>query len=121
MKKYNKIIGNYGEDIASKFLEKNKYKIIERNYRCKYGEIDIITKDKNILAFVEVKSRTNQHYGLPAEAVNYYKQKKIINTAKYYVLSQKIKNTFCRFDIVEVFLSDDDNNVRLIKNAFMIK
>ena len=59
MDKYNKIIGNYGEDIAVKFLQKNKYKIIERNFLCKCGEIDIIAKDKNILVFVEVKSRTN--------------------------------------------------------------
>jgi len=120
MKKYNKIIGNYGEDTAVKFLQKNKYKIIEQNYSCKFGEIDIIAKDKNILVFVEVKSRTNEKYGTPGMAVNYYKKKNIINTAKHYIMKNKLQNEFCRFDVVEVFVTDDDNNIRLIKNAFMI-
>ncbi len=120
MEKYNKIIGNYGEEEAAKFLKKNKYKIIEKNYSCKFGEIDIIAKDKNILVFVEVKSRTNEKYGAPALAVNYYKQKNIIKTAKYYIMKNKLQNEFCRFDVVEVLLENADNNIRLIKNAFMV-
>ena len=92
MEKYNKILGNYGEDVANKFLKKNKYKIIEKNYSCKFGEIDIIAKDKNILVFVEVKSRTNEKYGTPALAVNYYKQKNIIKTAKHYIMENKLQN-----------------------------
>ena len=120
MEKYNKIIGNYGEDCAAKFLEKNKYKIIERNFSCKFGEIDIIAKDKNILVFVEVKSRTNEMYGTPAMAVNYYKRKNIVKTAKYYIMKNKLQNEFCRFDVVEILLENDDNNIRLIKNAFMV-
>jgi putative endonuclease len=119
MEKYNKILGNYGEDIAAQFLKKNKYKIIEKNYSCKFGEIDIIAKDKNILVFVEVKSRTNEKYGTPALAVNYYKQKNIIKTAKHYIMENKLQNEFCRFDVVEVLVENADNNIRLIKNAFM--
>ena len=120
MEKYNKTIGNYGEEEATKFLIKNKYKIIERNYSCKFGEIDIIAKDKNILVFVEVKSRTNDRYGTPATAINYYKKKNIIKTAQMYIQKNKLQNEFCRFDVVEVLLENADNNIRLIKNAFMV-
>lgn len=119
MEKYNKIVGNYGEELATKFLIKNKYKIIEKNYSCKFGEIDIIAKDKNILVFVEVKSRTNEKYGTPATAVNYYKKRNIINTAKYYLMKNKLQNEFCRFDVIEILMENDDNNIRLIKNAFI--
>ena len=78
MEKYNKCIGNFGEDEAIRYLIKNKYKIIERNYSCKLGEIDIIAKDKDVLVFIEVKTRTNDKYGSPSLAVNYYKKRKII-------------------------------------------
>lgn len=124
MEKYNKSIGNFGEDEAVKYLIKNKYKILARNFSCKLGEIDIIAKDKDVLVFVEVKSRTNSKYGHPADAIGFYKKKKIINTAKYYLMKENLKNEFCRFDVVEVFVSNDDNkiideNINLIKNAFM--
>lgn len=123
MKNYNKIVGKFGEDIATNFLIKNKYKIIERNYSCKFGEIDIIARYENTIVFVEVKTRTTTKYGSPACAVNYYKQQNIIKTAKYYILNKNIKNLFFRFDVVEVLLYNDDNkfiekNVNLIKNAF---
>lgn len=121
MEKYNKIVGNYGEELATNFLEKNKYKIIEKNYSCKLGELDIIAKDKDILVFIEVKSRTNKSYGEPGEAITYYKKKNIIKTAQYYIMKNKLQNEFCRFDVVEILLSDDDNNIRLIKNAFMME
>ena len=119
MEKYNKTIGNYGESQAAEFLKNNKYKIIEKNFSCKFGEIDIIAKDKNIVVFVEVKSRSNKKYGTPALAVNYYKRKNIIKAAKYYIMKNKLQNEFCRFDVVEILLENDDNNIRLIKNAFM--
>ena len=120
MEKYNKIVGAYGEEQACEFLKKNKYKIIEQNYSCKFVEIDIIAKYKNTLVFVEVKSRTNEKYGTPATAVNYYKKRNIIKTAQCYLMQKNFKNEFCRFDIVEVLFSNDDNNIRLIKNAFMM-
>lgn len=124
MEKYNKNIGNFGEDEAVKYLVKHNYKIITRNFSCKLGEIDIIAKDKDVLAFIEVKARTNDKYGNPSDAIGYYKKRKIINTAKYYLMKENIKNLFCRFDVVEVFVSNDDNkiidkDINLIKNAFM--
>ena len=73
MEKYNKSIGNFGEDEAVKYLMKHSYKIITRNFSCKLGEIDIIAKDKDVLVFIEVKARTNDKYGNPSDAIGYYK------------------------------------------------
>jgi len=125
MEKYNKIIGNIGEQYAVSYLQKEKYKIIDKNYRCNYGEIDIIAFDKDCLCFVEVKTRTTCKYGRPANAVNYPKRRHIINCAKVYISSKRLGNYKARFDIVEVFMKNDDNKIRIekiniIKNAFMV-
>ena len=74
------------EENATKYLEKQGYQIIQRNFSCKQGEIDIIAKDKNEYVFIEVKTRQNTHYGMPCEAVHSRKQKKHIwNATKYYL------------------------------------
>ena len=97
-------IGKYGEQLACTYLQKNNYNIIERNFSCLQGEIDIIAYDiKNKeLVFIEVKTRTNFNYGIPSEAVNIRKQFHIINSIKYYVHSKKITNTFIRIDVIEI-------------------
>jgi len=125
MEKYNKMIGNIGEQYAVSYLQKQKYKIIDKNYRCNFGEIDIIAIDKDCLCFVEVKTRTTCKYGRPSNAVNLPKRRHIINCAKLYILKKRIGNYRARFDIVEVFVKNDDNkfsveNINLIKNAFMV-
>lgn len=98
------ITGKYGEQIAKEFLIKNKYKIIEQNYKNHYGEIDIIAKYKKEIIFIEVKTRTNYKYGRPIQAIDKYKLQHIINTAKYYLYKQKIRDMFVRFDCIEVYL-----------------
>ncbi len=102
MKTYNKIVGNIGEDIATDYLKKNKYKILERNYVAGKGEIDIVAKIKKTTVFVEVKTRQNNDFGTPAEAVDYKKKSKLIETAKRYIY-EKNPDTDFRFDIVEVY------------------
>ena len=99
---YNKITGQCGEDAATEFLKRKKYKIIERNYKNKFGEIDIIAKTKTDLVFVEVKTRSSEKFGTPAEAVTYYKKQKIVNTAQYY-LYKNPTDLNISFDIVEVY------------------
>ena len=99
---YNKITGQCGEDVAAGLLKKKGCKIIERNYRNKIGEIDIIAKDKENLIFVEVKTRNSDKFGTPAEAVTYYKKQKIVNTAKVY-LSKNPTDLNIRFDIIEIY------------------
>lgn len=113
---YNKrTIGTTFEQIAVKYLIEQGYSIIETNFQCRTGEIDIIAKDKEYLVFLEVKYRTNTDIGLPQEAVDLRKIKKISRTAQYYMLMKKISmETPCRFDVVTILNKD----ITLIKNAF---
>lgn len=99
---YNKLTGQCGEDAAANFLKKSGFKIIERNYKNKIGEIDIIAKNKENLVFVEVKTRSSDKFGTPAEAVTYYKKQKIVNTAKFYLMKNPTDLNI-RFDIIEVY------------------
>ncbi len=110
-----KEIGIKGEVFAKNYLIKNKYKIIETNYICPLGEIDIISKDRDVLVFIEVKTRTTDNFGLPQEAVNFKKQQKIKQVATYYLVSKNLYNKVqVRFDVVSVL----NDNITLIKNAF---
>lgn len=79
-----KSVGQIGEDLAAEFLKKQKYKIIERNYRIRGGEIDIIAVDHNTLVYVEVKTRTSHRFGLPIESVTPSKLNFLIRAAKFY-------------------------------------
>lgn len=99
-------VGNIGEEAATDYLRNKGYFILERKYRRKIGEIDIIAKDKETLVFVEVKSRSNTRYGFPGEAVHYHKQQKIIHTALCYLKQMSQDDINCRFDVMEVFLTD---------------
>lgn len=122
MRTLNKNIGNFGEDLAEIYLKKAGYKLIERNFRCKIGELDIIGKDDKYIAFIEVKTRYSNSYGSPCEAVTTSKQFKIYKTAQYYIMLKKLYKLNFRFDVVEVILNniDSNHNIRLIKNAFQI-
>ncbi len=103
---FRKEIGRWGENLACKYLETNQYKIIERNFLCRQGEIDIIAKDilKQELVFIEVKTRSNFKYGNPAEAVNKQKQEHMTQAIKYYIYQNHIKNIPIRIDVIEVYI-----------------
>lgn len=111
------ITGKIGEDIACQYLSKNNYKIIERNFNCRQGEIDIIAKDKNEIVFIEVKTRRNNSYGSPIDAITYYKQKHIIKSVQYYLYKEKLENSFVRIDVIEVYSKEEKYYVNHIKNA----
>ena len=108
-------IGKIGEDLATKYLEDVGYTIIERNFMSRQGEIDIIAKDKKELVFIEVKTRTNDMYGKPIEAVNMQKQKHLLNTIKYYLYSKHLENEFVRIDVIEVYFNNDTYKINHIK------
>jgi putative endonuclease len=110
--------GKEGEKIAAAYLEKNGYRIIEVNFRCTIGEIDIIAKEKNDLVFVEVKTRKSVALGYPEQAVGMRKQKKMSQLALWYMQKRKIVDTNARFDVVAITLIPENNEVRLIQNAF---
>ena len=114
-------IGRRGERIAAKFLKKNGYRIVAKNFSSAHGEIDIIAEDNGFLVFVEVKARKDsdeyfENYGLPCEAVTKKKQQHIIYTAQIF-LKNHPTNKEIRFDIIEVYLGDKAK-VRHIENAF---
>lgn len=99
-------IGKYGEEKAIEYIKKKGYAIIEKNFSCKQGEIDIIATNKEYLIFIEVKTRTNLEYGSPSESVNSIKQKHMYQSAKYYLYLHGLEKCFIRFDVVEVYISN---------------
>lgn len=113
-------LGKSGEEIACEFLLKNKYQIIEKNFRSKLGEIDIIAKDKNEIVFVEVKTRGQKIFGTPAEAVTKKKKNHIYNVAEYYMWKKNIENVFCRIDVIEIYMNKSIS-INHIKNAVLEK
>ncbi|MBA4367950.1 MAG: YraN family protein [Desulfobacterium sp.] len=110
--------GEKGESIAVEQLKKNGYKIIERNYRTKMGEIDIIAKDGDVIVFIEVKARQTTSYGNPKYAVTSTKQKKIARTAQVYLKSTNQLDKRARFDVVAIHLKEDRQSIEIIQNAF---
>lgn len=111
--------GNYGEDLACKFLQQLGYQIVERNYFYGHGEIDIIVKDKDELVFIEVKYRTNDEYGPPELSISKGKQKLIRRTAEAYLFDKKISEQNCRIDLIAILhLKDEKPKINHIKNAF---
>jgi len=111
-------VGKRGEEVASAYLEKAGYRIIERNYRCIFGEIDIVAEDGDSIVFVEVKSRRSSAYGPPQLAVGYRKQRKISMVALHYIDERKMQGRNARFDVVAVQLLASGTSIELIKNAF---
>ncbi|SEG09116.1 putative endonuclease [Caloramator fervidus] len=113
-------LGKIGEQIAVKYLINNGYYIIKRNFRTKFGEIDIIARDGKYLVFVEVKTRKGIKLGYPREAVDCFKQIKLKKLASLYLAQKKILSSYVRFDVIEVLLDAEQKvkSICLIKNAF---
>jgi putative endonuclease len=110
--------GAQGEEIAVRFLAKKKYTIVQRNYRCRYGEIDIIARRKKILIFVEVKTRRSYAFGSPLEAVSLKKQRAISAGAQEYMQHAGLSHSAARFDVIAILLKGDAREIEHIENAF---
>ncbi|HOQ15951.1 MAG TPA: YraN family protein [Defluviitaleaceae bacterium] len=115
-----RLIGDWGEDIASDFLEKEGIKIIEKNFRCKLGEIDIIAEEDDYLLFIEVKYRKDLSHGYPREAVTFHKQRTIAKVALWYLKKYNLWHRSCRFDVLEILGEKPDLKICLIRNAFVV-
>ena len=110
--------GKQGEKMAANYLKKNGYKIVEKNYHCKFGEIDIIALDGDILSFIEIKTRSTNEYVPPEFTVTKHKQSKIKRSAGHYLGRHGIENRDCRFDIVAITMGKGKKDVILYKDAF---
>ena len=117
-----KQFGNHAEDVAVLFLERQGYKILHRNFRLRFGEIDIIAYDKDTLCFVEVKARTTDELGGPLESITYFKQRKLSKLALAYLRREyKSLEVQARFDVVAIALDEQGREtVEIIKNAFEV-
>ena len=122
MARDNKIEGQIGESLAVVFLKRNSFKIIDRNFRTRNGEIDIIAIDENetppVLSFIEVKTRKTTDYGTPLEAIGYFKLQALLRTAAFYKASHARLPESLRIDAVSVLLNPDNslNEIQLVKN-----
>lgn len=110
-------IGQKGEDIAVKYLLKKGYTIIERNFSCRQGELDIIAKDKNEIVFIEVKTRTNKAYGEPIDAITYYKKKHLLRSVQYYLYLKNLENSYVRIDVIQIYKKSDKLYLSHIKGV----
>ena len=111
---YNKKVGNFGEKLACKYLQKKGYKIISRNTRAKHNEIDIIAKIKEVIVFVEVKTRTNSNFGIAEDAICRYKMNHLNNAINFYLNYKKITHENFRLDYIAI-------NINKIKKIANIK
>ena len=116
-----KELGKRGEDLALRFLKRSGYKIIERNYVCKMGEMDIIAQEKDTLVFVEVKTRTSMDFGPPQLAVNPTKQMQLSKVALNFLKEKKREDVKARFDVVAIVLRPTGEEIELIRDAFDLK
>jgi putative endonuclease len=113
-------LGQIAEIQASRFLEARGYRIRVHNWRCPLGEVDLIADHRQDLVFIEVKSRRSGDYGRPADAVNLVKRRKLSRLADAYMQSQHLTEVNCRFDVVELILSDEGRveHLNVIEDAF---
>ena len=98
----NNLVGAWGEAQAAAYLQKKRYRLITANYRCRFGEIDLIVSNRKHLVFVEVKLRKNDQFASAHEFVDSYKQQRLRTTAELY-LSQNPTNLQPRFDVIEIY------------------
>jgi putative endonuclease len=111
-------LGRRGEEIALRYLARKGYQILERNYRCRYGEIDLIARDGDTLVFVEVKSRKSDIFGMPEESVGRAKQRKISTVALHYLTEKTLHGRRARFDVVSIVTTSGEEKITHIPDAF---
>ena len=115
-------LGERGEALAWSYLKKQGYSIREKNYRTRFGEIDVIASRQGTLVFLEIKTRRNHNFGLPEEAVDWRKRQKMIRVAESYLQKKKIENREARFDILSVTWDGvEEPHFVLLENAFTLE
>ena len=115
-----KKLGEKGEKLAAKFLKRKGYKIIQLNYRCKLGEIDIIAQQDRTLIFAEVRTKQTEKFGPPQYSVSAAKRKQISKAALCYIKEKRLTEQSCRFDVIAITFSKESRRpmIEHIENAF---
>lgn len=111
-------LGQRSERTAEDFLQRQRYAILARNYRCRLGEIDLIAQERDILVFVEVRSHTSERFGDSLESITLRKQRQIAKAALDYVMRHRIENRPFRFDVIGILWDGDTPRISHVKNAF---
>ena len=111
--------GRQAEDLAAHFLEKQRLKIVTRNYRCRGGEIDLVCRDGKVLVFVEVRLRRNAAYGGAAASVTPTKQRRIILAAQHFLITKALIDDDCRFDCI-LMNGTSGNDIEWLRDAFSL-
>ncbi len=109
--------GQKSESLAATYLIQQGYRILEKNYRCGFGEIDIIAEEGNFLCFIEVRSTRSNTFGEPIETIRFAKQTKLIRTARHYLMTHQCHERMMRFDVVGVTYHPKQT-IQLIRGAF---
>jgi putative endonuclease len=120
MGEHRQAVGKAGEEAAVQYLRHCGYRILERNYRCRLGEIDLIARDGKTLAFIEVKTRRSQRFGPAASAVTRAKQRHLIRVSQVYLTQMGQAHELCRFDVVTIEIDAQTPRIELIKDAFQL-
>ncbi|MFH1338244.1 MAG: YraN family protein [Candidatus Omnitrophota bacterium] len=118
MSKAQSELGQKGERIAVDFLRDKGYRIVAVNYRTRLGQIDIVAKDKETVCFIEVKTRKSARFGRPAEAVDFFKQRKISQVALMFLKQKGLLDSPARFDVISISHEDLQPKIELFRNAF---
>jgi putative endonuclease len=121
VEEHRKTLGALAEKLAADHLQRKGFKILARNYRCRYGEIDVIAIDGKTLVFIEVRAKGSTGFGTPQESITRQKRLKIREVARYYLTNEVRKGSFCRFDVIAVQFEAGGRKVKEmehIENAF---
>lgn len=118
MTKERQKLGREGEELAKRFLLSKGYKIVKRNFRAPFGEIDLIAYQKKVLVFIEVRTKTSSNFGAPEESISLNKKKKISRLASFYLKAKRLNKIDCRFDVVGI--TRKPYTIKLFKDAFQI-
>jgi putative endonuclease len=112
------LLGKRGEDLACAELEKRGYVIVDRRFRTRCGELDIVARDGGVLVFVEVKARSGSNFGTPFESVTWKKRQRLSQMAASYLFIRRLAGVACRFDVVAVVERQGMQTIELLRGAF---
>jgi putative endonuclease len=110
--------GKRGEDLACEELEKRGYVIVDRRFRTRCGELDIVARDAGVLVFVEVRARSGGNFGTPLESVTWQKRRRLCKMAASYLCLKRRSDEPCRFDVVSILERQGTRTIELVKGAF---